>query len=57
MYAYTFCYKLMTGEMFLSYFNDGLTTSEAIHLHKSKLLDKEISCSLLANASINPTML
>lgn len=39
----------------MSYFNDGLTASEAIHLHESKLIIHENSCSLLANASINPT--
>jgi len=46
---------LKTQDIFLSYFNDGLTASEAIHLHESKLIIQENSCYLLANASINPT--
>ncbi|KAL5239393.1 hypothetical protein ACI65C_006803 [Semiaphis heraclei] len=48
-------HKYWTQEVFLSYFDDGLTASEAIHLHESKLIVQENSCYLLANASINPT--
>ncbi|KAL5238868.1 hypothetical protein ACI65C_006278, partial [Semiaphis heraclei] len=44
-----------TQEVFLSYFDDWLTASEAIHLDESKLIVQENSCFLLANASINPT--
>lgn len=39
----------------MSYFDGGLTASEAIHLHENKLIIHENSCSLLANASLNPT--
>lgn len=41
--------------MIIAYFNDGLTASEASHLHESKLLLQEDSCNLLANAAVNPT--
>lgn len=48
-------YNFQTRNLFLAYFNDGLTASEATHLHESKLLLQEESCNLLANSAINPT--
>jgi len=47
---------LQTNNVFLEYFENGLSPSEAKHLHENKLLVQENSCTLLANANINPTM-
>lgn len=40
--------------LFIAYFNDGLTVSEATNLHESKSHLQEDLCNLLANAAVNP---
>ena len=47
---------LQTNNVFLEYFENGLSPSEAKHLYENKLLVQENACHLLANANINPTM-
>lgn len=47
---------LQANNVFLEYFKNGLSPSEAKHLHENKLLVQENLCNLLANANINPTM-
>jgi len=47
-----------TDNTFIQYFENGLSPNEARHSHESKLLLQEnmlITCSLLANAALNPT--
>jgi len=44
-----------TDNTFIQYFENGLSPNEARHFHESKLLLQENSCSLLANAALNPT--
>lgn len=44
-----------TDNTFIQYFENGLSPNEARHSHESKLLLQENSCSLLANAALNPT--
>ncbi|KAL4148286.1 hypothetical protein QTP88_002562 [Uroleucon formosanum] len=48
--------KSEANNVFLEYFKNGLSPSEAKHLHENKLLVQENLCNLLANANINPTM-
>lgn len=47
---------MQTDNIFIEYFENGLSPSEARSLHESKLLLQDTSCMLLANSSINPTM-
>ncbi|KAL5237136.1 hypothetical protein ACI65C_004546 [Semiaphis heraclei] len=44
-----------TDNTFIQYFENRLSPNEARHSHESKLLLQENSCSLLANAALNPT--
>lgn len=47
---------MQTDNIFIEYFENGLSPSLARSLHESKLLLQDTSCMLLANSSINPTM-